>query len=109
MILRGKIDSSESRARASSLVEALAGVNRVRNDLQAASLGDRPPITAVDTDITRGVQARLSQEAPFGHVEVRTNGRTVALTGAVSTIEVSARRVRASPATCPACAPSRTS
>ena len=63
----------------------------MRNDLQVASLGDRPPVIAVDADITRRVQARLSQEAPFSHVAVRTNGETVALTGAVSTIEVSAR------------------
>ena len=91
VILRGKIDSSESRARASFLVEALTGVKRVRNDLQVGSLGDRPPVIADDADITRRVQARLSQEASLSHVAVRTNGGTVALTGAVATIDVSAR------------------
>ena len=91
VILRGKIDSSESKARASSVVEALPGVKRVRNDLQVTSLGDRPPIAAADVDITRGVQARLSQELPLSQVGVRTGGGTVALTGVVATIDVSAR------------------
>ena len=91
VILRGKIDSSESRVRASSVVEALPGVKRVRNDLQVTSLGDRPPIAAADADITRGVQARLSQELPLSQVGVRTGGGTVALTGVVATIDVSAR------------------
>jgi osmotically-inducible protein OsmY len=91
VILRGKIDSSESRARASSVVEAVAGVKRVRNDLQVASLGERPPIAAADADITRQVQARLSQETPLSRVDVRTDSGTVALTGAVATIDVSAR------------------
>lgn len=91
VILRGKIDSSESRARASSVVEALAGVKRVRNDLQVASLGDRPPIAAADADITRRVQARLSQETPLSQVDVQTERGTVSLTGAVTTIDVSAQ------------------
>jgi osmotically-inducible protein OsmY len=91
VILRGKIDSSESRARASSVVETLPGVKRVRNDLQVTSLGDRPPLAAADADITRGVQARLSQELPLSQVGVRTGGGTVALTGVVATIDASAR------------------
>ena len=91
VILRGKIDSSESRARASSVVEALPGVKRVRNDLQVSSLGDRPPIAAADADITRAVQSRLSHELPLSQVAVRTGSGTVALTGVVTTIDVSAR------------------
>ena len=91
VILRGKIDSSESRARASSVVEALPDVKRVRNDLQVTSLGDRPLVAPADADITRGVQARLSQELPLSQVGVRTGGGTVALTGVVTTIDVSAR------------------
>jgi osmotically-inducible protein OsmY len=91
VILRGRIDSSESRARASSVVEALPGVKRVRNDLKVTSLGDRPPIAAVDADITRAVQARLSQELPLSQIGVRTGGGTVALTGVVATIDVGAR------------------
>ena len=45
VILRGKIDSSESKVRASSVVEALPGVKRVRNDLQVTSseTGRRSP------------------------------------------------------------------
>src|SRR6185436_4763456 len=88
VILRGKIDSSESKARASSIVEALPGVKRVRNDLQVTSLGERPPITVADADITRAVQARLSQELPLSQVGVHTGGGTVALTGVVATIDV---------------------
>jgi osmotically-inducible protein OsmY len=91
VILRGKIDSSESRARASSVVEALVGVKRVRNDLKVASLGDRPPIAAANADITRQVQARLSQEGALSQIDVRTDGGRVVLTGAVTTIDVSAR------------------
>jgi len=59
--------------------------------LQVASLGERPPIAAADADITRQVQARLSQETPLSRVDVRTDSGTVALTGAVATIDVSAR------------------
>ena len=91
VILRGKIDSSESKARASSVVEALPGVKRVRNDLQVTSLGDRPPITVADADITRAVQVRLSQELPLSQIGVRSGGGTVALTGVVATIDVGAR------------------
>ena len=91
VILRGKIDSSESKARASTVVEALPGVKRVRNDLQVTSLGDRPPITVADADITRAVQVRLSQELPLSQIGVRSGGGTVALTGVVATIDVSAR------------------
>jgi osmotically-inducible protein OsmY len=91
VILRGKIDSSESKARASSVVEGLPGVKRVRNDLQVASLGDRPPTAAPDADITRAVQSRLSHELPLSQVGVRTGSGTVALTGVVATIDVSAR------------------
>jgi osmotically-inducible protein OsmY len=91
VILRGKIDSSESKARASSVVEALPGVKRVRNDLQVTSLGDRPPIIVADADITRAVQVRLSQELPLSQIGVRSGGGTVALTGVVATIDVGAR------------------
>ena len=91
VILRGRIDSSESRARASSVVEALPGVKRVRNDLQVTSLGDRPPVVAADADITRRVQAALLHELPLSQVGVRTTSGTVALTGVVATIDVGAR------------------
>jgi len=91
VILRGKIDSSEARARASSVVETLPGVKRVRNDLQVTSLGDRPPVVAADADITRRVQAALLHELPLSQVGVRTTSGTVALTGVVATIDVSAR------------------
>jgi osmotically-inducible protein OsmY len=91
VILRGKIDSSESKVRASSIVESMPGVKRVRNDLQVTSLGDRPPITVADGDITRAVRARLSQELPLSQISVRTGGGTVALTGVVATIDVGAR------------------
>ncbi len=90
VILRGKIDSSQSRARASSVVESLVGVKGVRNDLTVTSLEDRPPIAVADADITRRVQARLSKEVPLSQVNVRTDGGTVTLTGAVATIDVSA-------------------
>jgi len=56
----------------------------------AARLQGFPRMTA-DADITRGVQARLSQELPLSQVGVRTGGGTVALTGVVATIDVGAR------------------
>jgi osmotically-inducible protein OsmY len=66
-------------------------VKSVRNDLQVVPAGDRKVIDASDTDITREVEGRLAKDARLKKVGVRTDGGAVILTGAVSSIGVSAR------------------
>jgi hyperosmotically inducible protein len=89
--LRGKVDSDDAKAAAASVAQAVDGVKSVRNDLQVVPAGDRKVIDASDTDITREVEGRLANDARLKKVGVRTDGGAVILTGAVSSIGVSAR------------------
>ena len=89
--LRGKVDSDNAKAAAASVARAVAGVKSVRNDLRVVPAGDRKAIAASDTDITRQVEGRLAKDAQLKRVDVRTDGGAVILTGAVSSIGVSAR------------------
>jgi hyperosmotically inducible protein len=89
--LRGKVDSDNAKAAAGSVAQAVDGVKSVRNDLQVVPAGDRKVIDASDTDITREVEGRLAKDARLKKVGVRTDGGAVILTGAVSSIGVSAR------------------
>jgi hyperosmotically inducible protein len=89
--LRGKVDSDNAKAAAASVAQAVDGVKSVRNDLQVVPAGDRKVIDASDTDITREVEGRLAKDARLKKVGVRTDGGAVILTGAVSSIGVSAR------------------
>jgi len=89
--LRGKVDSDNAKTAAASVAQAVDGVKSVRNDLQVVPAGDRKVIDASDTDITRQVEGRLAKDAQLKKVDVRTDGGAVILTGAVSSIGVSAR------------------
>jgi hyperosmotically inducible protein len=89
--LRGKVDSDTAKAAAASVAQAIDGVKSVRNDLQVVPVEDHKAIDASDTDITRQVEGRLAKDAQLKKVEVRTDGGAVILTGAVSSIGVSAR------------------
>jgi len=89
--LRGKVDSDSAKAAAATVAQAVDGVKSVRNDLQVVPAGDRKVIDASDTDITRQVEGRLAKDAQLKKVDVRTDGGAVILTGAVSSIGVSAR------------------
>jgi hyperosmotically inducible protein len=89
--LRGKVDSDEAKAAAAAIAKAVEGVKSVRNDLQVVPPGDRKVVDSSDKDITRQVEGRLSQDARLKKVDVRTDGGAVILTGAVSSIGVSAR------------------
>ena len=109
VILRGKIDSSESRARASSLVEALAGVKRVRNDLQVASLGDRPPIVAADADITPPGSGSSLAGGPAQPGRCAHGWRNGGPHRGRGDDRRQCRALPSSPVVCPAFAPSRTS
>ena len=89
--LRGKVDSDDAKAAAGSVAQAVEHVKSVRNDLQVVPPGDRKMIDTSDKDITRQVEGRLSKDAQLKKVDVRTDGGAVILTGAVSSIEASAR------------------
>jgi osmotically-inducible protein OsmY len=89
--LRGKVDSDEAKAAAAAVAQAVEGVKSVRNDLQVVPPGDRKAIDISDKDITRQVEGRLSKDAQFKKVDVRTDGGAVILTGAVPSIGASAR------------------
>ena len=89
--LRGKVDSEEARAAAGSIAETVDGVKSVRNDLEVVSPDDRRTVDTSDKDITRQVEGRLSNDAQFRKVDVRTDSGVVILTGAVSSIGASAR------------------
>jgi hyperosmotically inducible periplasmic protein len=89
--LRGKVDSEEAKAAAGSVTKSVEGVKSVRNDLEVVSPGDRKMVDTSDKDITRQVEGRLSNDAQFRKVDVRTDGGAVILTGAVSSIGASAR------------------
>ena len=88
--LRGKVDSDEAKAAAASLAQGIEGVKSVRNDLQVVAPADRKAVDVSDKDITSQVQDRLSKDPRLKKVDVRTDGGAVILTGAVSSIGVSA-------------------
>jgi hyperosmotically inducible periplasmic protein len=89
--LRGKVDSDNARVAAGSVAQAVEGVKSVRNDLQVVPAVDRKVVEASDKDITRRVEGRLAKDAQLKKIDVRTDGGAVILTGAVSSIGVSAR------------------
>jgi osmotically-inducible protein OsmY len=84
--LRGKVDSDEAKAAASSIASGIAGVTRVRNDLQVVSPDRRTSVGVNDDEITRRVEDGLAQDARLDRVNVRTDAGVVTLTGKVSTI-----------------------
>jgi len=84
--LRGKVDSDEAKAAASSIASGIEGVTRVRNDLQVVSPASRKSVDVNDDEITRRVEDRLATDGRLDEVDVRTDAGVVTLTGKVSTI-----------------------
>jgi len=89
--LRGKVDSDPAKAAAASVAAQVEGVKTVKNDLQVVPPGDRKAVDISDDAITQQVQGGLAKDARLGKVDVRTDGGVVSLTGAVPSIDASAR------------------
>jgi hyperosmotically inducible periplasmic protein len=88
--LRGKVDSDEAKVAAESVAKAVEHVKGVRNELQVVPPGDRKTTDISDKDITRQIEGRLAADARLKKIDVRTDAAAVILTGAVSSIGVSA-------------------
>jgi hyperosmotically inducible protein len=89
--LRGKVDSAEAKAAATSVAQGIEGVKSVKNDLQVVSPGARKAVDAKDSDITKAVESRLSREGDLKKIDVRADAGVVTLTGEVPTISASAK------------------
>jgi hyperosmotically inducible periplasmic protein len=89
--LRGKVDSAEAKAAATSVAQGIEGVKSVKNDLQVVSPGARKAVDAKDADIAKAVEARLSREGDLKKIDVRADAGVVTLTGEVPTISASAK------------------
>ena len=89
--LRGKVDSAEAKAAATSVAQGIEGVKSVKNDLQVVSPGARKAVDAKDADIAKAVETRLGRESDLKKVDVRADSGVVTLTGQVPTISASAK------------------
>src|SRR4030095_7780421 len=91
VFLRGKVDSAEAKAAAETVAKGIDGVKSVKNDLQVVSPGARKAVDAKDADIAKAVESRLSRESDLKKIDVRADSGVVTLTGAVPTINASAK------------------
>ena len=89
--LRGKVDSAEAKAAATSVAQGIEGVKSVKNDLQVVSPGARKAVDAKDADIAKAVESRLSKSSDLKKIDVRADAGVVTLTGEVPTIVASAK------------------
>jgi len=89
--LRGKVDSAEAKAAATSVAQGIEGVKSVKNDLQVVSPGARKAVDAKDADIAKAVESRVRRESDLKKVDVRADSGVVTLTGEVPTITASAK------------------
>jgi osmotically-inducible protein OsmY len=74
-----------------SIAQGIEGVKSVKNDLQVVSPGARKAVDAKDADIAKAVESRLSRESDLKKIDVRADSGVVTLTGAVPTIDASAK------------------
>jgi len=89
--LRGKVDSAEAKAAATTVAQGIEGVKSVKNDLQVVSPGARKAVDAKDADIAKAVETRLGRESDLKKIDVRADAGVVTLTGEVPTITASAK------------------
>ena len=89
--LRGKVDSPEAKAAATSIAEGIEGAKSVKNNLQVVAPGNRKAVDAKDADIAKAVEGKLNRETDLKKVDVRADAGVVTLTGEVPTIVASAR------------------
>jgi hyperosmotically inducible periplasmic protein len=89
--LRGKVDSPEAKAAATSIAQGIEGAKSVKNNLQVVAPGNRKAVDAKDVDIAKAVESKLSRETDLKKVDVRADAGVVTLKGEVPTIMASAR------------------
>lgn len=91
--LRGKVDSSESKAAAGEVARSIPGVKAIRNELQVVPPARRAEVDARDREIARALDGRLKRDPQLGteQIDVRVDAGLVTLTGEVSDQNFSAR------------------
>ena len=89
--LRGKVDSPEAKAAATSIAEDIEGAKAVKNDLQVVAPSTRKTVDAKDADIAKAVEGRLGRDGELKKIDVRADAGVVTLTGEVPTIVASAK------------------
>ena len=91
--LRGKIDSSESKAAAVEIAKGTDGVKGVKNELQVVAPSRRAAVDINDKEISGDVQHRLARDTHLkdAKIDARVDAGVVTLTGEVRSIAVSAR------------------
>ena len=93
--LRGKVDSADAKAAATSIAEGIDGAKSVKNDLQVVSPGARKVVDAKDTDIAKAVETRLSRGSDLKKIDgARAMRRRDADGRRVPTIVASAKGIR---------------
>ncbi|MFI5281245.1 MAG: BON domain-containing protein [Gemmatimonadales bacterium] len=91
--LRGKVDSSESKASAAEIARSVSGVKGIRNELQVVPPAERAEVDARDREIGRAIDDRIKRDAQLGteQIGVRVDAGLVTLTGEVRNPGFSAR------------------
>ena len=89
--LRGKVDSPEAKAAASTIAQGIEGAKSVNNNLQVVAPGNRKVVDTKDADIAKAVESRLNRDKELKKVDVRADAGVVTLTGQVPTIVASAK------------------
>lgn len=91
VMLRGKVDSDESKAAAESIAKGIDGVAAVKNELQVVPPSEREMVNASDSDIKKTVETRFAKDPQLKKIDVRADAGVVILTGEVPSIGASAR------------------
>jgi osmotically-inducible protein OsmY len=93
VMLRGKVDSSESKVAAGEITKGIEGVKSVKNELQVVAPTDRKTVDADDKQITKNVEERFKQDRDLKNakIDAKVNAGVVTLTGEVKSIDTSAR------------------
>ena len=91
VMLRGKVDSADSKAAAESVAQGIEGVKSVRNDLQVVPPGEQKAVAADDKEIKRAVESRLNSDPKLKKIDVRADAGVVTLTGEAPSITAAAR------------------
>jgi len=91
--LRGKVDSSESKASAAEIARSISGVKGIRNELQVVPPAERAEVDARDREIGRAIDDRIKRDPHLGteQIGVRVDAGLVTLTGEVRNPRFSAR------------------
>ena len=89
--LHGKVDSADAKSAAAEVAKGIEGVQTVKNDLQVVPPSARKAVDANDKDIAKAVESRLSRDSQLKKVDVRTDAGVVTLSGAVPSINASAK------------------